>query len=97
MSTDLTPANHALVASDPLERVRQRTHADFTPSLDTLIHYLAAAVEQLVQAEECPHPTLSREGAVRRAAEWHQTLLDAIKVDAITTLKCRRGEWVATA
>ncbi len=97
MSTDLTPANQALVASDPVERVRRKTGGDYSPSLDMMVRLLPAVVEQLVMAEEYPHPTLSREEAARRATEWYQTLLDAIKADTITEIKCRRGEWVAVA
>lgn len=95
--SDLTPANRALMDSDPQMDLGAKIGCVFTPSRIQIVDYIVKSTEALVMAEEYEHPILSRAAAVRQAKADLDLGYRALKASLIVTIKCVRGEWRAIA
>lgn len=93
----LSAKNAELMKRNPIEQIRQTMQYAYTPSESKLADMIPLLIEQLVYAEEYPFDMPSQAEQVKRAEEYLQQYLDAIKESIICSIKCRRGEWVASA
>lgn len=91
--SDLTPANAALCADDPLDQFRRATGRDFTPSPAEIANEIPWLYIGVVMAEEYPHPNTPVDKALARL----DLALRALKQATIYHVKQVRGEWVAVA
>lgn len=104
--SDLSHDHQVLFDENPLEKLRQLHHRDFTPRVEEILSTLLYCVDDQANAElllakgEPPPGCGSRadlEATCQRAKDRFDLALRALRQERITSFKCRWGEWVAHA